>query len=112
MSRRGIIVPADSPLLDELMLPRAEVKQVKEGTLFCSFCGKQTTEDEATKGSGRPRKSFSLTIDHYNQTFEDNIKHFVDKLVACPACCLNIKPLYNSKGELVSKGAQFPKTDG
>lgn len=81
----------------------------------CSFCDNEIDRVNATFGRGKPRKIINtvfLLDEHGNKTFDDDIHHVIDKLVACPDCVNQIKPILDRDGNLVNSGIDFPETEG
>lgn len=103
----------------------------------CSFCRGPLDERTLTRGIGKPRKIVrqeQVTQEDGTITLEDVIIHVSTKVVACPDCVLNIKPIYSrckmckgktdaeiadcryckgtKEGEKVSNGIKFRETPG
>lgn len=116
-----------------LGIPNAKPQTVE----VCSFCQGPLDERTLTRGIGKPRKIVrqeAVTQEDGTVTLEDVIIHVPAKLVACPDCVLNIKPIYNrckmckgktddeiaacryckgtKQGEKVSNGIKFRETPG
>lgn len=137
--RSGLDFQDDALISDLLGLPRGP-KQIKRiGILSCSFCGADVQPQRATQGISSPRKvdgGLTKTRDQQGQVidFEPKIIHVAEHKVACPACCLLIKPIYKrcqackgknptdiancpqckgtKEGELMHTGTIFPETEG
>lgn len=113
--------------VDPLPVPNVDLGPFEpdppEGITRCSFCGDQVDETLATRGAGKPQKSIKTEIVRIDgvEVIVEEVKHFAKKVVACPNCCLMVKPITqkvkdqwgNVVGErIVSSGIKWPETDG
>jgi hypothetical protein len=90
---------ADEEVYIDLDLGATERDPTK---LYCSFCGKEVEQIDATYGKGPLRKSvkdYILSLPDGNKIWEEKMIHFSDKLVACPTHCLLIKKVDLNKVE-------------
>jgi hypothetical protein len=106
--------------------------------LLCTFCGIEVDQTRATYGVGRNTMTVHPSQVIYNQKGEqlsylDKVKVSGQEVVACPKCCLNIKPSYSrcpscrgkseleqalcgdckgtKEGPMISQGTKFPDFD-
>lgn len=92
-----------SVCLPDLDLFQGEVRELHPDHVRCSFCQTIIHKIEATYGQGKPRKSRTTVITKDidgNISFDEEVRHSVLKVVACPGCV-----------DLVPK-IQFPETEG
>lgn len=104
-SRSGVLFNDDAKLSEMLGIPETKAKGTSNGKVICSFCKGECYPLEATYGYAKPRKIINLKVTA--DSFEDEIKHVADLKTACPACCLNIQPLENCRGERMTNGPKF-----
>lgn len=92
---RGMVLPNDSSLLTELGIEVSEsqpLEALKTGHVRCSFCSKQVFEKVATHANSQMRKVRKITT-HEPPNFDFEDVHFSGRLVACPECVGEIKPI-------------------
>lgn len=97
--------------LEDVDLGPSEPKDPSKFT--CSFCKCPVDQINATHGKGRLNKvdrSEVLEIDG-KRVLRERTVYFVPKIVACPACCLKIKPHLDKHGHITSQGIDVPNSD-
>lgn len=101
----------DSKELEELGLaPLPPLTQ--PNALRCSFCREAIDEGRATYGKARMSYRRKLLAAYEEPPeFEDEVWARNDKVVACPNCCLKLRPITDRDGRIVTQGVTFPDFD-
>ncbi len=85
----------------EASMPAAQAV-VPSDVLVCSFCGKPTSHVEATRSSKHVIVREMTYTPGPPAVIGEEIQHRARKIVACPSCCLNIKPKLDEDGNVVA----------
>lgn len=100
--------PAD-PDLQDLMVPELDPSKT-----YCTFCGVEVNPMEATIGKTQPRKVWKVGVEIIGgePKIEEKMLHVSRTQIACPDCCLHIKPHLDKEGRFLRSAVRFPETEG